>query len=143
MPVTVHVEHEYSRELERAVAQNPKTTIVWAHVGSGPPTLARELMRRYPNLYADLSTRNPVFRMGIPLETNSLTGTDGRLKDEWRAAFDEFPDRFLLGLDVNNTERLQQLAELVSYYRAVLGQLPPAIAEKIAYRNARRLIGLE
>ncbi|MBI4609397.1 MAG: amidohydrolase family protein [Candidatus Rokubacteria bacterium] len=143
VPVTVHVEHEYSRELERAVVGNPKTVFIWAHVGSGPAGIARDLMRKYANLYADLSTRNPIFRMGIPVDQNSLTDASGRLKEEWRTVFEELPDRFLLGLDINNTERLQQLDELVAYYRAVLGELTPATAEKIAHRNARRLIGLE
>lgn len=143
VPVTVHVEHEYSRELDRAVAANPKTVFIWAHVGSGPAPVARDLMRKFPNLNADVSTRNPIFRMGIPIEQNSLTTSDGRLKDEWRAAFEEFPDRFLLGLDINNTDRLQQLDELVVYYRSVLGQLTAAAAEKIAYRNAHRLLGLQ
>jgi dienelactone hydrolase/predicted TIM-barrel fold metal-dependent hydrolase len=143
VPVTVHVEHEYSRELERAVAHNRRAIIIWAHVGSGPPSLARELMRRHPNLYADISTRNPIFKMGIPVEQNSISASDGRIKDEWRTLFEEFPDRFLLGLDINNAERLQVLDQLVAYYRSVLGQLAPATAEKIAFRNARRLVGLE
>lgn len=143
VPVTLHVEHEYARELERGLAQNPSTTFIWAHVGSGPATLARDLMRRYSNLYADLSTRNPIIRMGIPVEQNSMTGASGRIRDDWRQLFEEFPDRFVVGLDVNNPDRLQQLDELVRYYRAVLGQLPAPVAEKLAYRNARRLLGVE
>jgi len=51
--------------------------------------------------------------------------------------------RFLLGLDINNAERLQVLDQLVAYYRLVLGQLAPATAEKLAFKNARRLLGLD
>ena len=100
-------------------------------------------MRRYANLYADLSTRNPIIKMGIPVDQNSLTDGGGRLKPDWKSLFEEFPDRFMVGLDVNNTERMQQIDDLVAYYRRVLGQLPASIAEELAFRNARRLLKLD
>jgi hypothetical protein len=44
-------------------------------------------------------------KMGIPVDQNSITDTSGRLKEEWRAVFEELPDRFLVGLDINNPDR--------------------------------------
>ena len=142
-PFPVVVVLHGSRELERALAQNSKTTFVWAHVGSGPAALARDLMRRDQNLHADLSTRNPIIRMGIPVEQNSMTDARGGLKAEWASLLREFPDRFMVGLDVNNPDRVRHVDELVAYYRAVLGQLAPATASNIAYRNAKRLLKIE
>jgi hypothetical protein len=46
-----------------------------------------------------------------------------------------------LGIDLNN-ERYTLLVQLISYYRSVLGQLTPPTAEKIAYKNAQKLLKL-
>ena len=142
VPVNVHVEHEFSEELERALEHNRSTVIVWAHVGDGPPSLAVEMMRAHPNLYADISTRNSVCERGVPIEEQSLTSEDGMLKEGWREVFEEFPDRFLFGLDLGPENRYQVIDQVVEEYRSVLAQLAPSTAEKIANGNIKRLLGL-
>ena len=72
VPVNVHLEHKFSDELERALEHNRNTAIIWAHMGDAQPQLITEMMRRHPNLYADISTRNPFFERGVPIDQQSL-----------------------------------------------------------------------
>jgi len=51
VPVNVHVEHEYSAELERALEHNRAARIIWAHMGDAQPALVRDLLQKHPNLY--------------------------------------------------------------------------------------------
>ena len=143
VPVNVHVEHEYSDELERALEHNRKTAIIWAHMGDAQPPLIAEMMRRHPNLYADISTRNPFYRRGVLIDQQSLTHADGALKEEWRTLFEESPDRFLFGIDLGPPNRLPILDKVVQYYRSVLAQLTPSTSEMIAYENIQRLLRLD
>ena len=143
VPVYVHVEHEFSDELERALEHNLNATIVWAHMGDAQPPLIVEMMRRHPNLYADISTRNPFFQRGLPIDRQSLTHEDGTLKQGWRELFEELPDRLLFGIDLGPPNRLPLLDEVVRYYRSVLAQLSRGTAEQIAFRNIKRLLRLD
>lgn len=141
-PVTVHAEHGFHDEIERVLSQKPDLVFIWAHVGDGPATLVQSMMRKYPNLYADISCQNPYFQRGRPLDEQSLADSQGRIKREWQEVFEEFPDRFLFGLDVTSRHRFNLIPRTVAYYRGVLGQLEPATAAKIGYLNAKRLLGI-
>jgi hypothetical protein len=70
-----------------------------------------------------------------------LTEGDGTLRPEWAALLAEYPDRLLIGFDlfVPAHYRLPYVRDTVGYYRGLLGQLDPAAAEQIAFRNAERL----
>ncbi|HEY7066291.1 MAG TPA: amidohydrolase family protein [Chloroflexota bacterium] len=135
-PVVVHQEAAYADELERAVRASPNTTFVWAHAGHGPASLARQLLARNPNLYADLAARTPWLGPGTV-----ITRADGSLQPEWAVLLAEYPDRFLIGFDLFAVGhyRLAYLRDTVDYYRALLGRLDPATAEQIAHGNAERL----
>ena len=57
--------------------------------------------------------------------------------------FNVFPDRFVLGSDVN-PGRWESYDKVMSSFRAaVLSALAPATAEKIAFKNAWRLMSGE
>lgn len=103
----------------------------------------RTLIEDFDNLYADLSSRNPRYTRGWPVDLQSLSegaaGT-GNLKSDWRNLFEDHPDRFFFGLDLSNSERWAQLPLVVSYYRGVLGELSQSTAEKVACQNARALL---
>jgi hypothetical protein len=135
-PVVVHQEAAYADELERALRAAPTTTFVWAHAGHGPAATLRPLLARYPNLYADLAARTPWLGPGTV-----LTRADGSLQPEWAALLAEYPDRFLIGFDqfAVGHYRLGYLQDTVGYYRALLGRLDPATAERIGHGNAERL----
>jgi hypothetical protein len=117
--------------LELLFAHNPKARIIWAHTGFSTP-LARveELFGRYPELRGELSYRWDV-------------SDGGTLTPEWRAFFTRHAERFLVGSDTWVNQRWQSYPETMATYRNWLGQLPPAVAERIAWKNGARLFGLE
>ena len=154
VPVTIHFETRdksaptvdiASRlaELSDALDTYPGANFIWAHAGDSGPATVRAMVESHPNLFVDLSTRNPYFVRGWPASQQSLSegplGT-GALKTDWKDLFGDYPDRFLFGLDLANATRWSQLADVVGYYRGVLGELDPDVAEKIACKNAQVLL---
>jgi hypothetical protein len=135
-PVVVHQEMAFAAELERAVRAAPATQFVWAHAGHGSAQAVREVLARNPNLHADLSARTPWLGPGTV-----LTDSFGRIQPAWSALLAEYPDRFVIGLDlfVPQHFRAEYVQDTVGYYRGLLGQLDPTTAEQIGFRNAERL----
>jgi len=113
--------------IERIFALDPDARVIWAHTGmSTPPARVDELLGRYPRLYGELS-----YRSGI-VESDALAPT-------WRALFTKYPERFLLGSDTWVAQRWPDVPDIMQAYRAWLSQLPPDVAEKIAWRNGATL----
>lgn len=135
-PVNVHQESFYADELERALQAAPETTFVWAHAGHGPAHIVRGLIERNPNVMADLSARTPWLGPGTV-----LLRANGSIAPEWSAILHEYPDRFLVGLDLFATAHYQSgyVTQTVAYYRGLLGQLDPEVARLIGHANAERL----
>ena len=117
--------------LEILFAHNPKARVIWAHTGFTTP-LARveELLAKYPALWGELS-----YRMDVAEE--------GHLAPGWKALFSRHPTRFVVGSDTWVNPRWESYAQLMSGYRAWLGELPPATAERIAWRNAAELFAVK
>jgi predicted TIM-barrel fold metal-dependent hydrolase len=125
-------------ELERALAQSRKATIVLAHAGSAEPTVLAGLLSRHDNLQIDLSGTH--FQRTPALATES-----GPLGAGWRNLLGERPDRFLAGIDLWAPALFApaMLDRLMRWTRRILGELPPAAAERIAHGNAVRLYRLQ
>jgi amidohydrolase family protein len=120
--------HSDADAIERLFRQDPNARILWAHSGFDQPAKVREMLRKHKNLYADLAFR-------------SDHGSGGKVDAEWRAAFMEFPDRFMVGTDTFAPERWHYVVEHANWSRRWLQDLPPAVAEKIAYRNGEAIFG--
>ena len=118
--------HGDSEAVERVFKQDPDARILWAHSGFDRPDAVRDMLKRYPNLWADLAFR-------------SDHASDGKVDAEWRKLFEEFPDRFMVGTDTFTPERWHYIEEHAKWSRAWLASLPRPLAEKIAYRNAEAL----
>lgn len=114
--------------VERQFRQWPEARILWAHSGFARADEVRAMLRRHRNLWSDLAFRG---------EHHS----GGKVTDEWRAAFMEFPDRFVLGTDTFTPERWMYVGEHANTARAWLSSLPADVAENIGYRNAEALLG--
>lgn len=140
VPIVIHDEltPETTAELERALAHNRKAVIVLAHAGGADPAALRPLLARHPNLLVDLSGMHFLRRPALATEA-------GPLESAWKTLLTEQPDRFLAGIDVWAPQLFtpETLARLMTFYRRVLGELPPEAAEKIAYRNAVKLFRLK
>jgi hypothetical protein len=120
--------HSDADAIERLFRQDPDARILWAHSGFDRPDAVRELLRRHRNLWCDLAFR-------------SEHGAAGKVPPEWRALFTEFPDRFMVGTDTFTPERWHYIVEHANWSRAWLAELPPALGERIAWRNAEALFG--
>jgi predicted TIM-barrel fold metal-dependent hydrolase len=120
--------HSDADAIERQFRQDPNARILWAHAGFDSPERVREMLRKHPNLWADLAFR-------------SDHAIAGKVDPGWRAAFMEFPDRFMVGTDTFTPERWFYVVEHANWSRAWLADLPREVAENIAWRNGERLFG--
>jgi hypothetical protein len=120
--------HSDAPAVERLFGQDPAARVLWAHSGFEHPDKLREMLRRYPTLWCDLAFR-------------SDHAADGKLRLEWRALFLEFPDRFMVGTDTFTPERWHYVKEHAAWSRGWLADLPPGVAERIAFRNGEALFG--
>ena len=119
--------HGDADAVERVFRQDAKARILWAHGGFAAPADVKVLLGRYPALWADLAFR-------------SDPASGGKVNPAWRDAFDAFPDRFMLGTDTFAPERWWYVTEHAAWARAWLAELPPELAERIAYRNAEAML---
>lgn len=135
--------------LDRLLAHERRAWIVWQHVGwdyVGTRTveLHRRLLRAHPNLFLAIRAHEEAFMMDrrTPLP-NRIHDANGRLKPEWLALFNEFPDRFVVGSDefVGPSGILRGGGAQVSFTMTwpLMDQLSPELARKIGWENAARL----
>lgn len=122
--------HADEEAVEILIGHNPKSRIIWAHTGfSLAPERVAALLDKHAALWGELS-----YRGGIADDNGTLTPA-------WRALFERYPDRFLLGSDTWVNERWANYGAIIAGYRRWLAQLPPEIAAKIANGNAKALFG--
>ena len=77
-------------------------------------------------------------------EFTALIEEGGVLFPEMKALYEQFPDRFMLGMDVAHApgNNLQNYSRRVNRFRDLLGQLKPETARKFAETNAIRIFKL-
>jgi predicted TIM-barrel fold metal-dependent hydrolase len=110
---------------------NPKLKIIWAHMGmSDGPKTVDTMLEKYPSLMAEVALRGGDIALG------------GQLDPEWRRVILKYPDRFLMGTDTWVTSRWPEYIDLVEEHRNWIKQLPPEVAENVAFRNAVRIFGI-
>jgi predicted TIM-barrel fold metal-dependent hydrolase len=120
--------HSDADAIDRQFKQDPRARILWAHSGFEPPETVRAMLRKHSQLWCDLAFR-------------SDHASDGQVDAAWRAAFLEFPDRFLLGTDTFTPERWHYVVEHARWSRQWLASLPREVAERLAYKNGETLFG--
>jgi hypothetical protein len=120
--------HADDEAVEILMKHNPRAQVIWAHTGfSLASDRVSAMLAKYPKLWGELSYRG------------GIVDGSGTLTPEWRALFERYPDRFLLGSDTWVPERWAAYGEIMAGYRAWLTQLSPAVAKQIAHGNARSL----
>jgi predicted TIM-barrel fold metal-dependent hydrolase len=120
--------HSDSEAIRLIFEKDPDARVLWAHSGFVSPDEIRIMLEQYPGLWADLAFRSE--------------HADGDTVDpRWKALFEGFPDRFMLGTDTYTPERWPFVVEHARWSRKWLLDLPTELAENIAWRNADRLLG--
>ena len=120
--------HSDADAIERLFKQWPEARILWAHSGFDQPERLREMLKKHANLWCDLAFRTD-------------HGSGGKVGPEWKAVFLEFPDRFMVGTDSFTPERWPYVVEHANWSREWMKDLPPAVAERIAYKNGEAVFG--
>lgn len=125
--------HGDAAVIETIFAQAPNVTVLWAHLGTDPrPQVLAPLLARYPRLFVDTSVRDERF-----------VDSDGKLWRQWRRFFIAHQAQVLVGVDTFWTPRWNRFSEVAAGIRGWLDQLPPQVADRLAYENAARLFGLD
>lgn len=123
--------HSDPNAVRQLFALNPGIRILWAHAGmTANPATIGEMLDRYPNLWAELSHRTDV-------------ASRGKLAPEWRELLLRHPGRFLLGSGTYSNEYWYQFRFNHARYRDWLEELPPEVAERIAYGNGLALFSVQ
>ncbi|HBR21010.1 MAG TPA: hypothetical protein DD713_00330 [Nitrospiraceae bacterium] len=156
MPFLLHHEAEDALipELERMLVKYPKAKVIWCHVGRNrnPATWkqftkadgVRALIKKYPNLYFDLVQSKPGSKYHgtgyVDAIMYEISNWGIALNPEWKKLFEEFPDRFVIGSDIN-TGRFDNYDRVIDTFRSIVFKdLTKAAAEKIAFKNAWKLM---
>jgi predicted TIM-barrel fold metal-dependent hydrolase len=122
--------HTDAAGIEELLRLYPTVRWLWAHAGLGEPfdTVAR------------VTERNPALMIELSLKYEVAAG--GTLDPRWKALFLRHPDRFMVGTDTWVTSQWDRFAAIREGIRGWLSQLPRDVAEQLAYRNARKFVGL-
>ena len=119
--------HSDTGAIDGIFAQWPEARVLWAHAGFSDPDIVGPMLEKHPNLWTDLAFR-------------SEHAHGGRVDDNWRSLFAAFPDRVMVGTDTFTPERWHYVVEHANWTREWLRDLPPGLAEKIAWRNGEAMI---
>jgi predicted TIM-barrel fold metal-dependent hydrolase len=163
IPFLLHhdAEDEVLPELEEMMQRFSKAKVVWCHVGRNKdpskwrifptPDGVRRFIARYANLCFDIAQMGSMSRFPPNNQFGGIfdavmyyqqPGTP-KLRPEWKNLFNEYPERFVLGSDIN-TGRWGGYDEVFDRFRrSILDQVNPKASEMIAYQNAWRLMSGE
>ena len=119
--------HSDTGAIDGIFAQWPEARVLWAHAGFSDPDIVGPMLEKHPNLWTDLAFR-------------SEHAHGGQVDDNWRSLFAAFPDRVMVGTDTFTPERWHYVVEHANWTREWLRDLPPGLAEKIAWRNGEAMI---
>jgi hypothetical protein len=127
--VFLHV-HSESPAIERIFEIEPELTIVWAHAGfyDGSEIIGK-MLSKYDRLIAEMSLRAP-----------NILSPPGGFAPGWKELLLRHQDRIVVGTDTYINLAWAEYDELVARHRQWLDMLPRDVAEKIAHRNAERLL---
>lgn len=144
VPIVIHMEAEDEtlKQLARALEQKREPAVIWAHAGRATADTVDRFLAAYPNLYIDLAALSRAHRYGA--ERNPISDPQGVLTPEWKALLIKYQDRVLAGSDTPFPDLWGSFyVRAIQGVRALIQQLPEEVAEKIAFRNAARLLNLQ
>lgn len=141
VPFLIHTEASSHLFFAPTCQKYPQIRFIWAHTGNRlQPDAIDKLMQQCPNLWAEVSARDP-------WRYNTLTDSENRLLPGWRELFIKYQDRFMTGTDpvwgnnddnrwVNADEAWEHYTKIIEWHRYWLKQLPSEVEEKFRLTNA-------
>jgi hypothetical protein len=154
IPFQIHleVEDKLLKDFEQELKKFPKAKVIWAHLGRvRKPELntiynvkyVEYLLRRYPNLYFDLSTLAIATRWRVNGEYDSMVWdhSTGLLLPEWKNLISRNPNRFLMALDFGSDRNsLFEVNKKLMNARKLLSNFDLKTQKIISYQAAWKLI---
>lgn len=147
-PVMTHWEvYNWSRDwpsFDALYAAFPGVTFIWPHAGFGSAGQVETVLASRPNVVVTLSKKekdpDSVTDKNLQAELGpAIVDECGAILADWRGLLEKYPDRFLFATDAHKDQRWLKYEKVVERWRAILGQLPDPLAERIAWRNAERV----
>lgn len=142
-PLSIHMQFDADsvQQLQALLEAKPEGILVLAHCGKDTAAAqVRPILQKYPNVYCDLSYRGSPQEKGRFPER--IIFSRYSIDQAWRALIEEFPDRFMVGVDdVHSWGEYDQVVESIRL--GLLARLTPQTAEKVASQNGVRLFRLK
>jgi len=134
----IHMEGDSDslEQMENLLSSDRNGRILWNHCGSTTSSSdVRRMMSRNSNLFCEFS-----FRYMHTKSERNIFGASW-LDGGWRELIEDFPDRFMIGTDAHNSNDYRKYVKVVR--SGLLANLSDETAEKVAYKNAQYLFGLQ
>lgn len=155
VPVNIHYEtdEESLPSLKKMLEYGRRATIILAHNGGRADCATLQvLLDEFPNVLIDwggMTRFGGYGRTSPPPEgvayfvKNPIEDGAGRLRPEWKAFFERYPDRVVgIGFDGAHPEGWVNppfYKRNIAAFRTMLSDLSPETARKIGYENAQKL----
>lgn len=137
LPVMVHCETTYARELDQLLAAHPGVPVIWAHGGYASLYWTARILKAHPRLTIELSMRTV---HGHPRSPDYwINESPGKVWPEWLALIEANPGRFIVGSDATQRDPATDEARVRSTFE-LLRQLTPGTRARVGYQNLDELL---
>ena len=143
MSMHVQWDRDSIEQLGFLADHNPNGNIIWAHCGNdGSAYDVRKVLKSHVNIYCDLSARSKpkLSDWVINKRPQAEIFTSYSLNSAWKDLIEEMPDRFMVGTDTKTENHYDKGIDNIR--SGLLSNLSQETAEKVAYKNAKRLLDL-
>ncbi len=139
-------ERDFPR-FHKLYADWPEQIFIIPHMAFGSVEQVTDFLKRHPNVYMTISKKTILmddFQDPDKIDKIGSSMLEGlKLKPKWRDFLIKFQDQLLVATDAHMKKLWREYLVMVFLQRVVLGQLPRDVAEKIAYKNAERVYGVQ
>ncbi|MEK6900043.1 MAG: amidohydrolase family protein [Nanoarchaeota archaeon] len=152
--VYFHLGDNHKDNFEKVLKQNPDISFIW-HGDQLSVDEVKEVLSRYPNAYYGIDEffggEKEIFELYVGKSKEEYLEAADKNFDKiisqalghWRPLIEQYPDQVLWGTDRGDAVwnyDLEVGQMQVKIARAFIGKLKPEVQEKIAYKNAERLL---
>lgn len=135
----MHWDTDSVEQLKNLIRTNPQGHIILAHAGvDATPSDLRNFFKAYPNVNCDLSARHKP-KLASKFMEREIFNAKG-IHPEWKELMEEFPDRFMVGTDVDDNAKYNKAIKIIR--KGLLAHLSNSTAQKVAYQNAERIFDI-